>query len=317
MSFLKNSILFSKNLHNIIKEKPFTICDVGGRGNIVEPWKSLKEINPKIINIIGFEPDQEECIRLNDTNQGKYYPYALWNSDREISLNIAEEPSTSSIHPPNFPLLKDFPDQQWKPRITKKIVKVTGKTLDGIVNKNNYEFDFMKIDTQGSEFEIIEGSKNTLENNCFGCSLETWTKEVHKGQRLSFDIMKIMHELGFYFFDLQKGASWRRKFADKLLKSKGEVIGLDFLYFKSPQKFFDSKPSVEKVGKAAAISDVWGFPHFSIQLIEIYKERYADSTLDPLKLEILKLRTKDRLNRASEKFRIKVLRDKPAFPNIH
>jgi len=318
MSFMKNSILFSKNLHSIIKEKPFIVCDVGGRGTLVEPWKSLHEMNPEIINVIGFEPDEKECSRLNSTDQGKYFPYALWNSNQEISLNIAKKPSTSSIYPPNLTLIEeDYPEPQWKPRITEKVVKVSAITLDEIVRNMNYDIDFMKIDTQGSEFEIIEGGENTLTNQCFCCTLETWTIEVHKGQRLAFDIMKLMDKYGFSFFDLQIGASWRRKFGNRLLKSKGQAVGLDFLYFKNHEKFFQSKPSVEKVVKAAAISDVWGFPHYSIQLIEIYKKRYSDTSLDPLKSEIVKLRTKNLLNRAWAKFKREVLHDKPSFPNIH
>ena len=77
MSFVNNSILFSNILYSIIKENPFVVCDVGGRGSLVEPWKSLHEINPKMVNIIGFEPDENECSRLNSMNQGKYFPYAL------------------------------------------------------------------------------------------------------------------------------------------------------------------------------------------------------------------------------------------------
>ena len=318
MSFVKSSILFSNTLYSIIKENPFVVCDVGGRGTLVEPWKSLHEVNPKMVNIIGFEPDENECSRLNSMNQGKYFPYALWNSNQEISLNVADKPSTSSIHPPNLSMLKEnYNEQQWKPRITKKIDKVPAKTLDEVIESTNHDIDFIKIDTQGSEFEIIQGSEKTLMNNCFGITLETWTIGVHQNQRLSFDLMKLMNEFGFLFFDLQIGASWKRKFGNRLLKSKGQVVGIDFLYFKNPDIFFQTNPSIEKVAKAAAISDVWGFPHYSIQLIELYKKNFSNSSLDPLKSEITRLRTKNKIILKWDKFMWKFFNVNPPFPNIH
>lgn len=327
MSYLKHSILFSKNVQSFFKEKPITIYDIGARGILVEPWFSLQLMDPSIIKIIGFEPDKEEYENLiSSNNKIEYLPFALWNEEKEISLNIAKEPSTSSIHPPNFDLIKNFNEEKWQTRITKKVTKVSAKTLDKITSETNSDVDFIKIDTQGSEFEILEGGKQTLLNHCFGCTIETWTTEIHKGQHLSFEIMKFLHEQGFLLFNCQIGASWKRKFGDGNLQGNRQIVGLDLLYLKNPKTFFDLKPSLEKTVKAIAISDVWGFPDYAIQLIEEYEKKYSDSSLNFLKLEIISLRRKSFIDKFLEnflspyivdKFKVRYLKQKPSFPNIH
>ncbi len=318
MSFVENSILFSKNLHSFIKGHPFTVCDIGARGSLIEPWNSLLEINQDAIKVLGFEPDKDECSKLEKQyKKNSYFPFPLWNKESEISLNIAKNPSTSSVHPPNFDLLKNYNREQLEPRITDKVLKLKARTLDDVIKKESFDVDFIKIDTQGSEFEIIDGGKKTLQNQSFGCVLETWPVEIHKDQFLSFDIMKFMHNIGYVFFDLQVGARWKRKFASKHLKSKGQVVVISFLYFKSPENFFDSNPSAEKTAKAVAISDVWGFPDYAIQLIDSFEKKFSDTRLNSFKSEIIKRRTKNISKRGMDKIKLKFLSDKPPYPNIH
>jgi len=235
-------------------------------------------------------------------------------------------PATSSVHPPNFDLIKSFKEENWRGRITKKTVNIQGKILDKITKENSIDVDFIKIDTQGSELEILQGSKDTLLKNCFGCTVETWTLEVFKKQYLSYDIMKFLQENGFLFFDFQVGAAWKRKYLDENFHGKRQIIGMDFLYLKSPEAFFRLDPSIEKTAKAIAIADVWGFPDYALQLIEHYEKKYTDSSLNFLKLEIINRRKKSRKDKYLEKFfpnyildmlSVRYFNRKPSFPNIH
>jgi len=325
MSFVKDSILFSKNLHSLIENDPFVLCDIGARGELTEPWKTFNHFYPKLITILAFEPDQQEFQKLNEKpkNNIKYFPYALWNSEKNLKIHIVKNESSSSIHPPNHDLLADFDPIHGDIRQIKNSITVSAKTLDGILDSIDYDVDFIKIDTQGSEYEILEGSKKVLENLCFGCTLETWTMEIHKNQHLSFEIMKFMHDYGFLFFDLQIGATWGRNFSNKIpLKSNRQIVGLDFLYLKNSAFFYESNPKLSKVVKAVAISDVWGFPDYAIQLIEKYEKIYNSTGLSSLKNEIIKRRSKNliknpKLNKIFDILKTKVFKINPSFPNIH
>jgi len=319
MTFYKDSILFSNYVHFLIKDLPFVICDVGARNFLTEPWKTLHSSNKEIIKIIGFEPDKNECKNLKEKNpNNQYFDFALWNTNSVGNIHVAEETSTSSIYPPNFEILKQFEQKNWKPRITKSIEKIQMKKLDSIDIK---DIDFIKIDTQGSEYEILEGATKCLKEDCFGITLETWTEEIHKGQKLCFDIMKFMHEQSFTFFDLEEGAHWKRKTAIPNLRGKSQITQVDLLYFKKIKNFFEEKPSFEKIVKAIAIADVWGFPDYSFELIEKYEKEFSNDKLRKLKSEIISRRKKrpfedSFINKGFMKFKEKYFNVK-SFPNIH
>ena len=56
--------------------------------------------------------------------------------------------------------------------------------------------DFLKIDTQGSEYEILEGAINTLPNiRHIKCEAEF--TEWYKGQRLAKDVISFLKSKGF------------------------------------------------------------------------------------------------------------------------
>ena len=70
--------------------------------------------------------------------------------------------SESSIYPPDIKLLKIFDEKHWKNRQTAEVVKTKTTTLDLETKNHKFNPDFIKIDTQGAEYEILEGSKDTL-----------------------------------------------------------------------------------------------------------------------------------------------------------
>ena len=60
----------------IPKDETITLIDVGARWGVNPPWD---KVDSTLINYYGFEPDKEECERLNKTT-GKnvtYFPIGL------------------------------------------------------------------------------------------------------------------------------------------------------------------------------------------------------------------------------------------------
>lgn len=72
-------------------------------------------------------------------------------------------------------------------------VKTT--TLDEIFT-NNETFDFIKIDTQGSELDILKGGMNTIKN-ASSFLLEVSIFEYNLGGPTKEDVVKFMSDLGF------------------------------------------------------------------------------------------------------------------------
>jgi hypothetical protein len=72
------------------------------------------------------------------------------------------------------------------------------KTLDSIFVENNIniDFDFIKIDTQGSEIDILKGAKNSLKNTkCI--LLEVSYKPYNEKAPLEHEVINYMKSIGF------------------------------------------------------------------------------------------------------------------------
>ena len=138
-----------KNLIN--NETPIVICDIGA--SPVDPTPFIDELI-KNINcfLYGFEPNEEEFKKLDQTDKKKYFNYAVGNGQIE-NLNICFAPGMTSILEPDFEYLKLFHGFSDWAKVIKK-VKVQTKKLDDV--KFDKKIDFLKIDVQGYEYEVIK-----------------------------------------------------------------------------------------------------------------------------------------------------------------
>lgn len=270
----KRRLIFSDLFSKTVENDPVTLVDAGARGSLDEPWAS---INQKSLKVIGFEPDEKECEHLNSLSANRhYFPTALWSKEGELNINLTQVPSCSSVYEPNFDLIKKYEKSNWEPRLVKNSVSFKSSTLDKILGENNTYCDFLKIDTQGAEYEILKGAENRLNNNVFAVLAETWTTEVYKGQHLSGEIMQLMNDKGFSLFDVNIAAAWQRKNSNSIKHcGKRQIIGLDLLFLKTPSDKSWFK-DYTKLIKAIAVSEIYGFPDYALELIETHKNNFKE-----------------------------------------
>ncbi|MCS6901812.1 MAG: hypothetical protein RMJ98_19470 [Myxococcales bacterium] len=86
-------------LQSLLGERAATALDVGARWGARAGWYTL----PPLISTVGFEPDLDECARLNQGRSSfeRYEPVALGKIDSKVRLTITEEPGCSSIFEPD------------------------------------------------------------------------------------------------------------------------------------------------------------------------------------------------------------------------
>ncbi len=167
-----NEKIFIYNLHRItryvrnegfyyIKQKMFNkyckdkvsveiddiVIDVGA--NIGEFTRSIVD---KAGLILAIEPDPIafKCLKLNleDFSNTRYENCLLSNSNREVDFYISSDTADSSMI---------------EPEKYDKVVKVSAVRLDYLINKYNLEkIDFLKIEAEGAEPEVLTGAINTL-----------------------------------------------------------------------------------------------------------------------------------------------------------
>jgi hypothetical protein len=173
------------------------------------------------------------------------------------------------VHPPNQAVLTRYRARHGDPRDTEAVIEVPCASIDEAIGELGLTPDFLKIDTQGAEYEILQGARQTLENCLFGVITETWTTEVHAGQKLTGDILTLMHERGFSLFDLTVAAAWQRRSVDtRPVNGKGQVTGLDLLFMREPAAFIAAGASGSRLIKAAAIAELYGFPDMALDLLD-------------------------------------------------
>jgi len=59
--------------------------------------------------------------------------------------------------------------------------------------------DFLSLDTEGTEYEILQGAQQTIRSNVLGLILEVVFHPIRKNQKLFGDVTKLLADQGFHF----------------------------------------------------------------------------------------------------------------------
>ena len=211
-------------------EKYFTLSiDIGAAGGINEKWYTLG----KQLHVIGFEPNEDECIKLGTSSleleiQIEYLNVALDKIPGHIELCILQESADTSKYIPNYVFLNRFPKAERFKLVSRKMVE--SDTLDSVVTTmSGGKADFLKIDTQGSELDILIGADRTLSELVSGVEVEVCFSELYKGAPLFADIDHYLRERGFALYDLSR-SYWKR--IETTYRGAGQLIFGDALYLK-------------------------------------------------------------------------------------
>jgi len=248
MSNLKLFLLFLiKKINTTIKKKNkkkfgellqnlrLTLIDVGASIDIINRWKNISKKN---LNYVLFEPNKKEVAKLEQKNNNydkyKVFQTALSSKKHTIRLNITKGIYQSSILKPNYKILDKYPDVN-RYKILNKL-KIEANPLDKYKIKNS---DFIKIDVQGYNYEVLLGAKNTLKK-CLGLEVEVEFVELYKKQKLFGDLCEFLKSQNMYFIDFIDLVRWER---DKFVNN-GQCVFGNALFLKLPEKII-SKNEIE------------------------------------------------------------------------
>lgn len=109
-------------------------------------------------------------------------------------------------------------------------IKLPIRTLDSF----NQTFDFIKIDTQGSELDIIKGGLNTI-LNCSVLQLELSSKRYNAGAPLVGEVISYLYNLDFHIYDIMNLYYWAGPY-NTTLYNQSDFI---FINKKKLNHFFD------------------------------------------------------------------------------
>ena len=252
------------------KTSPLFLIDIGASGGLEDNWKSAK----KYLKVMGFEPDKTAWEKLNKIKEGnhKYLNTGLYNKKGSVNFNVAKKQQVSSIYSPNLKLLNQFPEAD-RFDIIKKI-KIEVDSLDNVLESQNIGSpDFIKLDTQGSELDILEGGIKTLKSDILGLEIEVEFAEMYESQHLFSDVDMFVRQNGFYLFDIQR-FYFKRKRGSTLGQSKGQIIFGNTLYLVGLDRFKEiidgiNDPQEKKLKalKGFSICFLYGYYDYALELL--------------------------------------------------
>lgn len=175
-----------------------TVVDIGAMllSEDVDPFLRLSKLGR--LDVIGFEPQPAECDRLNALALPgrRYLPYAVANGKRR-SFYVTNTGMTSSLLPPNTRLTELFNNLAELMKVV-EIPLIDTVRLDDVAEIQGQGCDLLKLDTQGSEAEILEHGVETLKK-CLLVQTEVEFVPLYEGQPLFADVDQLLRSHGFMF----------------------------------------------------------------------------------------------------------------------
>jgi len=177
--------------------------DVGSAGVLPTPWDDHAYL---IRRLLAFEPLDRRAADANVTT----LDVAVWerNEERDFFVNVT--PHGSSLFEQNFEYVRqNFPTlrergpsklaDSWFARSQLvRVERVSCRSLDSVLDELDESFDFLKVDAQGAEHQILRGAERFLREQCIGLHLELFTIPLYKGISLMPEVTDWLSDYGFF-----------------------------------------------------------------------------------------------------------------------
>jgi FkbM family methyltransferase len=250
----------------VFRDDPFVLVDVGALGGIGRHYEAFGED----MRVVAFEPNEEECRRLqaNGDRRVTYLPLGLGGRDESRTLYVTYIPSSSTLFRPN----QSFFDRLIVEKITEVIGEETIRltTLDAAL-KDMGDIDFIKLDAEGAELDIMKASKKVLSApGLLGIFTEIrWHRAM--GTPIFSEVDLFVREFGYELYDLALGRTSRKALPYPLTwdfrhdtrrderimggTALGQVLGGDALYLRDLAATPNLKPT--KILKMACLMEIF------------------------------------------------------------
>ena len=257
-------------------EKPIVLIDIGAVGRPPSHWLPLRDQ----ISLIGFEPNKEECKKLNASGCGyrksEFFPYAIGEHNEKRPFYITDYHECCSLLQPNFEWLKRFDYGSFFN--VKRTSETETISLNSIEKLSDYRIDAIKIDAQGNELPILKGAESIL-NDVFLIEIETGLHKNYIDETTFDELCPYLNHKGFICMEVFTQPAQKRKNKAREWKSaKGQAMACESIWIrdliKCERNFLHS---LEKSDFLSILSLCWlfGYSDYALELLdhEILKEK--------------------------------------------
>jgi len=289
---------FNKHRAEVMNKK-ISVHHIGGRKS-GPAFPTLASFEKDIINVL-YDAD-EECIeqikQINDKGDAELYvfPYCFSDLLSSSTFNINYDPYTSSLYKFNpyykshyyFDGVTDYVFGETCKTMEEREVDLV--TLDHLFHQvgDVPKPDFLSLDTQGSEWDILTGGQETLKSSVLAIGLEVEFHPLYQGQKLFGDISHLLFSLGFQFVKFEYLGISSPYRAAVGLRGDGFQTSGDALYFKKIEHI-NGESEIDHffmLQKMAFIAIAYNQFEYGLQCLEMSKELGLRSHLSTEEFEV-------------------------------
>ncbi len=200
-------------------------------------------------------------------------PKAIGKRDGDATFYETVASSASSLLP-TAPSAKDYAVEVNMHRLqvwgvhtqVRKTHQMRVRSLDSLVASGEAPpVDFLSIDAQGAELDIMEGAANQLRHRVVGLVIEAEFAPLYDGQPLFYDTMARLARDGFRVCDLLNiQYFYTYPYSPELLQD-GFVTVAEVVYLKDDWRSLDSTAAL----KLAAVSAALGRFDYAVRICEV------------------------------------------------
>jgi FkbM family methyltransferase len=208
------------------------LVDVGGRGAAVGQVTSIAAVS----RYVTCEPDADEARRLAEALPADQpwrgvtvVPEGIGSRAGTATLYLTSQAGMSSLLEPNPDVIRHLCLRE-KYRV-EGTATVPIRPLDEAAAVHGFsDACFLKIDTQGTELEILQSGDRLVRGPIVGVHVECSFREIYKGQPLFGDVDAYLRARGFALFTMNRvnlrRAGYRPQFYSKRLTAWAHCLYL-------------------------------------------------------------------------------------------
>jgi len=267
----------------LLRDDPVTIVDVGARWGFNEEWRVFGDS----LRMICFEPDVEECERLNAQADRRvtYVPAALGNEAGTATFYITRLDASCGLYRTNSQYFSRLLNGANGEVVGERSVSVT--TLDSELSRLGVPaVDFIKLDAEGAELDVLLGAPETMSSaGLLGLQSECRFQKEINGCPTFSELDRHVQPFGLRLYGLWFGHQSRRALPypgihDYRLPSgerffayttSGQIMDGDALYFRDwlipANAGRRSQAAATQVLKAAAFFEIYDLIDCAAELI--------------------------------------------------
>jgi len=246
-------------LAELVPEVVYVMC--GARGEV---RNRLTAVLPQA-RFLGFEPDEKahEILSRNPPPGHTYYKMAVGGRQEARTLYLTREPACSSLLKPNADFFGRFTGCARQIEVVEQRTVETVPLNTFLPSAGVTSCDFLELDTQGTELEILKGADRFLATSVVGLQTEVEFSPIYEAQPLFPDVDEYLRGFGFMLFDLTRNR-YRRAAMPRELVTRGQLLWGDAIYLRDYRRFAGSAAK-ERVLKLCVVGGLLGFHDYALE----------------------------------------------------